>query len=319
MYRARTTPSQHCLTAHFVTGLALSTRQSQQNTVWPIHQTARLVETRKEEDITSHRRPHFCGMITSTIFKASVYTTDALVRHALVELLGEYKQCNSTALTGHPVCNAPRFSGPSYLRGAMCTTDFKFVVYGENQAEDGYWGEAFVNAVLSDAVPIYFGPPDLGRYVNLDRIVQCSVSNATLMHMRTFHDKALFRSYAHRLRKQQMAAARNESAASTQETKREAAQMIWLRNSFLKMLPEKDRTLVPREPSGYPIGQYKGLVEWAVKMLRRELAPCIKRVMALDQDDTQYRRMLARPLTNTHVLYGREPARGIADAVYKLT
>ena len=50
---------------------------------------------------------------------------------------------------------------------------FRFAIVFENNAVRGYVTEKITNALLADTIPIYWGAPDIAKYVNLDRIVHC--------------------------------------------------------------------------------------------------------------------------------------------------
>jgi len=52
---------------------------------------------------------------------------------------------------------------------------YKFVITFENRQLNGYLTEKIVNALLAGVVPIYFGAPDVGNYLNTKRFVHCDV------------------------------------------------------------------------------------------------------------------------------------------------
>ena len=57
---------------------------------------------------------------------------------------------------------------------------FKFVVTMESTPLRGYVSEKVVNGALSGAVPIYFGAPDVTRYINEHRIVLCRLNRSVI-------------------------------------------------------------------------------------------------------------------------------------------
>ena len=58
---------------------------------------------------------------------------------------------------------------PSVLSDAYVhayqTTAEKFVIAMENKARPGYFTEKIVNAALANAIPVYWGAPDMGDYM----------------------------------------------------------------------------------------------------------------------------------------------------------
>lgn len=51
---------------------------------------------------------------------------------------------------------------------------FRFSVVIENMREENYFSEKLVDAVLCDTVPIYWGCPNLDRFIDTSGIVQCA-------------------------------------------------------------------------------------------------------------------------------------------------
>jgi hypothetical protein len=60
---------------------------------------------------------------------------------------------------------------PSQDGPANAYLSFKFAITMENTRAEGWLNEKLFNAVLAHSVPIYFGASDVGKYINLDRIV----------------------------------------------------------------------------------------------------------------------------------------------------
>lgn len=92
---------------------------------------------------------------------------------------------------------------------------------------------------------------------------------------------------------------------------------------------EEMRTFYPRESktnrrfklnnaSSWPTQQE--LLKWADGYLRKELEPCVQRVIELDQNESAYREVLNQPfVTNLDIMDGMYPLRGIKFAQDALT
>ena len=48
----------------------------------------------------------------------------------------------------------------------------------------GYVSEKLFSSLFAGSMPIYFGPTDISRYINLDRIIFCHVSEIAINRMR---------------------------------------------------------------------------------------------------------------------------------------
>jgi hypothetical protein len=57
-----------------------------------------------------------------------------------------------------------------------CKQHFKFSLDMENTQEVGYVTEKLFTGLLGGVVPVYFGAPDIGKYINLKRIIRCFVT-----------------------------------------------------------------------------------------------------------------------------------------------
>mmetsp|Transcript_38085 Transcript_38085/g.61150 ORF Transcript_38085/g.61150 Transcript_38085/m.61150 type:complete len:170 (-) Transcript_38085:93-602(-) len=67
----------------------------------------------------------------------------------------------------------------------------KFVLAMENQQERGWFSEKVFLALLARTVPIHFGAPDLGDYINPKRFILCTVSDEKIAQLRKTHVKRL--------------------------------------------------------------------------------------------------------------------------------
>ena len=126
-------------------------------------------------------RKKFCALITRTVFRRTHYKAiDALVRHGLVKLLSEYKQCERPKCVG------------TDLDSHKCMQKYKFVITMENTSEKGYFSEKLLNGALSNTMPIYFGAKNIQSYVNTERFVWCRVNNTFLSDIRQFYQRPYF-------------------------------------------------------------------------------------------------------------------------------
>jgi len=116
---------------------------------------------------------NFCAFITKSTFLRNHYKqADALIRHAMFSLLSEYKKCKR-----------PRCRG-GFWDTKECYKNFKFAITMENTAERGYVTEKLFSGIMGDTMPIYFGAPDIGTYVNTKRFIHCKISNDDLKKFR---------------------------------------------------------------------------------------------------------------------------------------
>jgi len=61
---------------------------------------------------------------------------------------------------------------------------YKFVITFENRQLKGYLTEKIMNALLAGVIPIYFGAPDVAKYLNPKRFVFCDVDAAEVLDYR---------------------------------------------------------------------------------------------------------------------------------------
>ncbi len=102
----------------------------------------------------------FCAYVMSN-------TTDSdSVREEIFDLLCSYKTVNSGGLWRNNV-------GGRVADKLAFQTSHKFVIAFENCSHPGYLTEKFVDAALSQAIPIYWGDPEIGNLFNPKAFINC--------------------------------------------------------------------------------------------------------------------------------------------------
>ncbi|MHA6264957.1 glycosyltransferase family 10 domain-containing protein [Arenibacterium sp. CAU 1754] len=102
--------------------------------------------------------------MTSLIASAKRDTTGHKLRHSVVDWIRQ---------TGQQVEVMGRGYTP-FERKADGLAPFRYSVVIENMREPNYFSEKLVDAVLCSTVPIYWGCPNLDRFVDPDGIIQCA-------------------------------------------------------------------------------------------------------------------------------------------------
>jgi hypothetical protein len=118
----------------------------------------------------------------------SIYRNDVLVRSIFVELLSEYKLVHSLGFCQR--ANMTRFVSYNKVKGDDLSgpygsyKPYKFVVVMDNARETGWFTERLVTGYLANAIPIYFGAPDVEQYVNPERIINCDPGSEMIEELR---------------------------------------------------------------------------------------------------------------------------------------
>ena len=190
-----------------------------------------------------HNKTHFCAFTVKSVFMRGFYNSDALIRHAFFKLLAlKYKHCSAIghfhdSLTPKTEnCPAKKYT-PYGL--PLCQNKYKFTISMENSMTHGYITEKLYSALFGGSLPIYFGSVDIGKYVNLDRIIVCNVSERTVNRMRF-----VFVNYGRQ---------------------------------------------------GFDSISDDNMIDWALKLTKEELMPCVQQVIDVDQNDTLYKWKLKQP------------------------
>ena len=170
IYRSLDDQPRGCPTIHYLQVVQLSTE---------FNKTKQMMTVQPHKKQSS--RSKFCGFITKSVFLRSHYKqADALIRHAMMRLLSEYKKCE------RPNCRG------GWWDTKECFSNYKFAITMENTSEKGYITEKLFNAVMGDSMPIYFGAPDIAKYVNTNRFVHCPIDDAILTEFRSHYKRPKF-------------------------------------------------------------------------------------------------------------------------------
>ena len=119
-----------------------------------------LVSPRPPVDVVLRQKTDFCAYVMSN-------TKDsAEERTRIFDLLSRYKQVNSGGRwrnnIGGPVADKLSFQ-----------STHKFVIAFENSSSLGYLTEKFADAAASNAIPIYWGDPSIGKLFNPKAFINC--------------------------------------------------------------------------------------------------------------------------------------------------
>ncbi len=122
------------------------------------------------------------GIPTKTKFCAFLFSHDAQPRNQFFHMLSKYKQVD--ALGKAPVnYNGPRPTKRSdrgahdpvkgtYNDGAVhAYSQYKFVIAFENSSFPGYVTEKIINPMFANAIPIYWGAPDIEKHFNVKSFI----------------------------------------------------------------------------------------------------------------------------------------------------
>ena len=121
----------------------------------------------------------FACLITASVYKKMYKSGTALVRHAACRLLDNKNVTSPQHCHRLEHVQCPGNDLQSYL----CMRPYKFSVTMENNVRLGYISEKLFNGIFSDTIPIYFGAPDIGRYINLKRIVYCNITSSIVKNL----------------------------------------------------------------------------------------------------------------------------------------
>lgn len=121
---------------------------------------AALTSPRPSADDMLSNKTDFCAYVMSN-------TTDSDdARTRIFDLLSEYKQVNSGGRWRNNV-------GGRVPDKQAFQSKHKFVIAFENCSHPGYLTEKFSDAAASNAIPIYWGDPEIGKLFNSRAFVNC--------------------------------------------------------------------------------------------------------------------------------------------------
>ncbi|KAL7502335.1 hypothetical protein ACHAXN_000311, partial [Cyclotella atomus] len=191
-----------------------------------------------------------------SMFQRKNYDIEAIVRHIFFKRLSEYKPCSRLM----------RCDGNPY-NSYKCFYGAKFHITMENSQLNGYISEKVFNGALGGGIPIYFGAPDIGSFINEKSIVHCNINRTVIKEMQYYYPRVT-----------------------------KPRPFLFNRSSL--------------KTNMYPAEQE--LLDWADGYLRKELEPCVQRVIELDKNESAFREVLREPLiSNPDVVNGMYPLRGI--------
>lgn len=119
-----------------------------------------LVKPRRPADDVLAEKKGFCAYVMSNT------KNSATERSRIFDLLSAYKPVASGGKwrnnVGGPVADKIKFQ-----------SKHKFVIAFENSSTPGYLTEKFTEAAQSDAIPVYWGDPEIGKIFNPASFVNC--------------------------------------------------------------------------------------------------------------------------------------------------
>lgn len=136
-------------------------------------------------------------------FKCCGYYGEFIFRHAIVDALHNYTTSNfgdedrdgvtnvaTVQSVGHFALHGKAHPCKgSFDEAPKCFANYKFGIVMENSHIAGYVSEKLLNAVLAGAIPVYFGAPDIFRYVNRRALIHCDITIDERTLLRTNNDK----------------------------------------------------------------------------------------------------------------------------------
>lgn len=121
---------------------------------------AALTKTRPKATDRLNTKTEFCAYVMSNTKKS------ADERVQIFDLLSKYKPVHSGGRWRNNI------GGPIKDKLAF-QSKYKFVLALENCSSPGYLTEKFADAALADAIPIYWGDPNIGQTFNTKAFINC--------------------------------------------------------------------------------------------------------------------------------------------------
>ena len=119
-------------------------------------------------------------LASKTKFCAFVYAHNITIRNQMFDVLNKYKRVdspgncrnNAKPIGGYKDPHSSRHSSPNFFQEKIdYLKPYKFVISFENSAYPGYTTEKIYHAMLANAIPIYWGNPEVCRDFNGDSFV----------------------------------------------------------------------------------------------------------------------------------------------------
>lgn len=122
-------------------------------------------------------KDQFCAFLVSACHK-NEYRQEAAVRMAFFDVLAEkYKRCGSFrhhCRGDEKIDPAVKFERQQLARTATMYQPYKFTINFENSYEEGYITEKIMDGIQARTIPIYFGAPDIEKWINPARFINCN-------------------------------------------------------------------------------------------------------------------------------------------------
>jgi len=243
--------------------------------------------TREEAEQILKSKKHFCVLITRTTMTPR-YQADGLVRHALRRLLGKkYKEC----------LGLQAWQGGAQLMKEMNMTKtgpdntyeiqdaFKFVITMANEQSEGYLVEKTIHPYLAGSVGIT-ATPGVGKYINADALVSCSIPEADLAKVQQYYRGSL-----------------------------DKEAFLWMPFNTTPDMWTTEKNIQPivHDPYNDKAGRDEAVLEFVTEQWEEALTPCVDKIVALDKDDDAYVKKLMQP----YIL--NEGLRSLFDGTYIAT
>lgn len=126
-------------------------------------------------------------LATQRVIKRKYHFNDALFRSTLFNTLIE--QSNLTIKGTGVADQLDKKEYRVHCRGnelamTRCKSKFRFSLDMENSQINGYVTEKIFTGLLAGVVPVYYGAPDIGKYVNANRFIHCKISDDKIKQFR---------------------------------------------------------------------------------------------------------------------------------------
>jgi hypothetical protein len=243
--------------------------------------------TREEAEQILKSKKHFCVLITRTTMTPR-YQADGLVRHALRRLLGKkYKECLGLQAWqgGNELMKKMNMTKTGPDNTYEIQDAFKFVITMANEQSEGYLVEKTIHPYLAGSVGIT-ATPDVGKYINADTLVSCSIPEADLAKVQQYYRGSKDKPF------------------------------LWMPlNTTPDMWTTEKNNIEPivYDPYNDKEGRDEAVLEFVTKQWEEALTPCVDKIVALDKDDDAYVKKLMQP----YIL--NEGIRSVFDGTYIAT
>jgi len=119
-----------------------------------------LTQPRSSAEEIARNKSGFCSYVMSNT------SNSADERTRIFDLLSQYKRVDSGGSWNNNV-------GGRVADKIAFQSNYRFVIAFENSSRAGYLTEKFADAAASNAVPIYWGDPEIGQLINPKAFINC--------------------------------------------------------------------------------------------------------------------------------------------------